>query len=218
MSDLFINGDKVKDNFLANEKYEFNDIFGGSKNIVELKDGDTVIDKHQFTLKMPAPKFTLLAVEFNQTNSDMKVIDMRAYNDFSGGNNIVIQRKNNDENSLSLSFGKFKFALKNDVNVTEHFEEMPSLSNNDNTPTERIVPLNGEYQIFIDDVEIERGNASTDFALSMNLAPKETYEKHVGMLKYQMGCMGVSKKIEIKNVITTEDPEPQDFTFNIEWV
>ncbi|MQS52167.1 hypothetical protein [Companilactobacillus mishanensis] len=209
MSDLYVNDKLVKSDFKADETYKFEDIWGGSINQVELKDGDTVIDKHQFTLKTPAPRWITQAGTGKIVDDKPDESTFKKYigADVVAGGETTIELKNDQEYFASILILRFKTSIP----VGTVIDEEPTNINEKNVD---LYNKNSTVTVTADDVEMLSGTVFGNGQLTLNFYPTEMQADN----PTAMFEVGVTKKIVITGVTTTEITDPQTFTINIKWV
>ncbi len=215
MADLYINSNLIQKDFKDTDQYTFTDVMGGSTNIVELKDGSNIIDKHQFTLKTPNARFALMLTTLESDGATKKSISISST--FSAGNEVNIEIPNSDSDIYMLSFVRVKYALTDGMSIsTDELEDFQNYLIKDGKPTDKLIQYaNTSYSAAIDGKNISLQKNTIEIDLS--LMPKDTFESNEAYAN-AAGEIGVSKQIVISNVLATDLTEPQDFTINLKWV
>lgn len=215
MADLYINSNLVQKDFKDTDQYTFTDVMGGSTNIVELKDGSNIIDKHQFTLKTPNARFALMLTTLESDGATKKSISISST--FSAGNEVNIEIPNSDSDIYMLSFVRVKYALTDGMSIsTDELEDFQNYLIKDGKPTDKLIQYaNTSYSAAIDGKNISLQKNTIEIDLS--LMPKDMFESNEAYAN-AAGEIGVSKQIVISNVLATDLTEPQDFTINLKWV
>lgn len=215
MADLYINSNLVQKDFKDTDQYTFTDVMGGSTNIVELKDGSNIIDKHQFTLKTPNARFALMLTTLESDGATKKSISIPST--FSAGNEVNIEIPNSDSDIYMLSFVRVKYALTDGMSISiDELEDFQNYLIKDGKPTDKLIQYaNTSYSAAIDGKNISLQKNTIEIDLSF--MPKDTFESNEAYAN-AAGEIGVSKQIVIGNVSTTDITDPQDFTINLKWV
>lgn len=215
MADLYINSNLIQKDFKDTDQYTFTDVMGGSTNIVELKDGSNIIDKHQFTLKTPNARFALMLTTLESDGATKKSISISST--FSAGNEVNIEIPNSDSDIYMLSFVRVKYALTDGMSIsTDELEDFQNYLIKDGKPTDKLIQYaNTSYSAAIDGKNISLQKNTIEIDLS--LMPKDKFESNEAYAN-AAGEIGVSKQIVISNVLAADLTEPQDFTINLKWV
>lgn len=215
MADLYINSNLIQKDFKDTDQYTFTDVMGGSTNIVELKDGSNIIDKHQFTLKTPNARFALMLTTLESDGATKKSISISST--FSAGNEVNIEIPNSDSDIYMLSFVRVKYALTDGMSIsTDELEDFQNYLIKDGKPTDKLIQYaNTSYSAAIDGKNISLQKNTIEIDLS--LMPKDKFESNEAYAN-AAGEISVSKQIVISNVLAADLTEPQDFTINLKWV
>ncbi len=214
MADLYINSNLVQKDFKDSDLYTFTDVMGGSTNIVELKDGSTTIDKHQFTLKTPDPRFAIVLITLDSDGTTKKRIQIPTT---FGKNEVTIELPNTTNNIYSMTFIRAKYAFTDGMEISSsELEDFQNYLIQDGKPNDKLIQFaNTSYSASIDGKNISLQKNTIEIDLSF--MPKDTFESNEAYAN-AAGEIGVSKQIVIGNVSTTDLTEPQDFTINLKWV
>ncbi|WP_129045011.1 hypothetical protein [Companilactobacillus metriopterae] len=211
MTKLFVNGNLEKDNFLKGEEYDFEDFMGGSTNVYELKDGEDVIDRQEFTLKTPPARWFLWYAKV-----DGEDITMEVGTEFVNSNETTLKFSKNIDGA-QVMFARAKYAAPEGTGIPiEKIESFNEYFAKDGKPTDKLVVLDKGVELFFDDTpSILNPTISTKGApmLQVDFASESMINKNPGA----GAAIGATKKIIIKNVSTEDISTSKDFTINLEW-
>lgn len=215
MADLYINGSLVKEQFMSDDKFTFDDYMGGSTNIVELKDGSKVIDKHQFTLTQPKTRWLLMYATLGDDGASIQNVEVLTT--FTDSDEVAVKLQKS-KNSLMALF-RAKCSLDSDVVIpsSDYDSFISNFIDDSGNPTERTIVFdNLEYSLNLDATELS-GVPKANSGIELSFVTSDVYESNE-MYKTRAGQVGVSKQLIIENIKATDQTDSKNFTINIEWV